>query len=153
MIKTISHIILSALFFILTVGISINKQQTNISIHTKPVSSNIKECSCSVDGNCKMSGMPMKCEIAKKSHKKNNPSCSCSCQDKSEYIHFYADYVVPEKLQLDKLVSEYNIIIYQTALCFDNINTLFFKQTNYRDAGNSSPNVPDRLSLFQVFRC
>ena len=151
MIKKISHIILSALFFVLTVGISINKHQASRKLNTQSVSSNVKECSCSVDGKCKMSGMPMKCKIAIKSHKKINTSCSC--KDTSEYIHFGAVYVVTEKLQLNKVVSEHNIIIYQIASGFDNFNTLFHKQTNYRNIGKSPPKIPDFTSLFQIFRC
>ena len=152
MIKTISHIILSALFFVLTVGLSINKHYSNGKLYSQSFFGEAESCDADADQVCTMQDMTKECEI----HKKNeitNSEQDCSCEDTSEYIHFDADYVVPEKLQLNKVVSEHNIIMYQIASVLDNINTLFHKQTNYLDAGNSSPNVPDRLSLFQVFRC
>ncbi|MCF6184452.1 MAG: hypothetical protein L3J56_07480 [Bacteroidales bacterium] len=152
MIKTISHIIFSVLFLALTVGISINKHYSNGKLYSQSFFGEAEKCNMNEDGICDMQNMPVTCEIHKQQTDKNEAQSTCSCEDSSEYVHFNAHYTVPEKLAVNNTPEREMPPFYN--FLFRNNNNLFLN--NYIpkiNFGNILSVIPDKTSLFQVFKC
>ncbi len=152
MIKTASHIIFSALFLILTVGVSINKHYSNGKLYSQSFFGEAETCDTGINEVCEMQNMPAECEMHNIVEKNKQKKDLCSCEDTTEYLHFDANFTIPEKLIIKNvdnnetnIISMYLVSFYNSFLSGDYI--LIVK------TDKSLLKIPDFTSLLQVFRC
>ncbi len=151
MLKTIAHITVSILILILTIGISINKHYSNGKLFSWSVLGDAETCDTGINEICEMQNMPDNCETHKIKVTSENTDTSCSCEDSSEYLHFEADYTVPEKINIGN-VSQPEITLYSNSI-FTNQTNILHTQNQTFGSGKQKLKIPDFTSLYQVFIC
>ncbi len=151
MLKTISHIIISGLIFILTIGISINKHYSNGKLFSWSVLGEAETCDAGINEICEMQNMPLNCEMHKNQFTETNSDTSCSCEDSFEYLHFEADYTLPEKINIAN-VSQQEITLYSNSI-FTNQTNILHNQNQISETGKYKQKIPDFTVLFRIFRC
>jgi len=152
MIKTIPHIILSLMFFVLTVGISINKHYSNGELYSQSFFGEAEVCGMDDNEACEMQDIPEACKTHKVFSDETKSQSSCSCEDTSEYLQFDVDYVISEKLTINTTFEKEISIIY-SFLIENSIQLSLYNSFQKRNFGNCQPKNLNKTSFFQVFRC
>ncbi len=153
MIKTASHIIFSVLFLVLTVGVSINKHYSKGKLYSQSFFGEAETCDAGINEVCEMQNMPAECEMHNIVEKNKQKKDLCSCEDTSEYLHFDANFTIPEKLIIKNIDNNETNIISMYLVSFYN-NLLSGDYILNKNTGNSLLKKPDTTSsLLQVFRC
>ena len=148
MIKTVSHIILSVLILILSVGVTISTHYSNGMQYSKSLFGDAEKCNMAEAEDCTMQDMMLECELHNKNESKKN---SCSCEDSSEYIHFDANYTVAKKIKVED-IFETQILFFEVSN-FINYSYIPNTQIQNFDIGTSPPNTKEFALLYQVFKC
>ncbi len=151
MIKTIPHIMLSLMFFVLTVGISINKHYSNGELYSQSFFGEAEVCGMDDNEACEMQDMSKTCKTHKVISDETKTQSSCSCEDKSEYLHFDVDYVISEKLKINNIKESQVVLL--ASIIFFNYSIISEDKVQYVDTSTSVLKTQDFPSFFQVFLC